>query len=786
MAVNGGDITLSLGIDKRPFDSKLNEIKSIINGKLTSSFRKLGAVIAAAFSVTAVAQFGKEAVKAAMDLENAMQGVESIVSGQGRSFAQAKEFLQEYISDGLVPATDAATAYKNLAARGYDEEQIKNVMTALKDSAAYGRQSSLTLGQAVASAAEGLKNENSILVDNAGVTKNVAKMWQDYAKSIGVSVNSLTQQQKIQAEVNGIMTETQFQTGDAAKVANSFSGQLSQLSFKFNEFKVALGNAIIPVVQAVLPYITQLLDFLTELANKVGQFTSALFGTKSKQYDQTAKSASSAAKAENQLAQATTNAAESAEKSLASFDDLNVLQSNKNNDAAINVDAGTTASTLSYGGVSENSVVSDDLLKSIKSKIKALNSSISKAFAPTISSWSKAFSSLKKPFSDMVGSISKSASNLWGNTLSPLGSRITNEFVPGIVNAFSTNVAPIFSDVMAFSMDEFSKDFEFMCQQVDNATKDIIQPAMSFFQTVFTDAFNSIGTKWQEVGPGLLAKFGEFRESFREIWNSLYDNILKPVFDRIFEVLNWLWDEHLKPLWDNILDFFASLTDCIMTIWNNFLAPIVNWLIEVLGPIVSGVINTIIDVVGTIFGVISDVVGGILKALGGLLDFITGVFSGDWEKAWGGICDFFGGIWDAIWGIVKGIINFIIDALNLLWKAIYWVVSGIVNAIGGIAGAIGSLVGQDWSFSMPSDPPLIPKLARGAVLPPNREFLAVLGDQKHGRNLEAPEDLIRQIVREETQGTEIDVNVNFGGTMGQLVRLLYPEIKKEQRRSSAW
>ena len=87
---------------------------------------------------------------------------------------------------------------------------------------------------------------------------------------------------------------------------------------------------------------------------------------------------------------------------------------------------------------------------------------------------------------------------------------------------------------------------------------------------------------------------------------------------------------------------------------------------------------------------------------------------------------------------------------------------------------------------MPSDPPLIPKLARGAVLPPNREFLAVLGDQKHGRNLEAPEDLIRQIVREETQGTEVDVNVNFGGTMGQLVRLLYPEIKKEQRRSSAW
>ena len=44
----------------------------------------------------------------------------------------------------------------------------------------------------------------------------------------------------------------------------------------------------------------------------------------------------------------------------------------------------------------------------------------------------------------------------------------------------------------------------------------------------------------------------------------------------------------------------------------------------------------------------------------------------------------------------------------------------------------------------------VPALASGAVIPPNREFMAVLGDQTSGRNLEAPEDLIRQIVREES------------------------------------
>ena len=58
-------------------------------------------------------------------------------------------------------------------------------------------------------------------------------------------------------------------------------------------------------------------------------------------------------------------------------------------------------------------------------------------------------------------------------------------------------------------------------------------------------------------------------------------------------------------------------------------------------------------------------------------------------------------------------------------------------------------------------PPKIPYLAQGAVIPPNREFLAVLGDQKHGTNLEAPEALIRKIVREESGGGGADRPIVF-------------------------
>ncbi len=133
--------------------------------KMTGTLKKFGRMVTAAFGTAAIVNFAKEAVNAASDLSNAWQGLQSIVEGQGRSFSKAKKFINDYISDGLVPLENAVTAYKNLAARGYDDEQIQKTLVALKDAAAFGRQASYSLGDAVTSATEGLKNENSILVN---------------------------------------------------------------------------------------------------------------------------------------------------------------------------------------------------------------------------------------------------------------------------------------------------------------------------------------------------------------------------------------------------------------------------------------------------------------------------------------------------------------------------------------------------------------------------------------------------------------------------------------------
>lgn len=78
----------------------------------------------------------------------------------------------------------------------------------------------------------------------------------------------------------------------------------------------------------------------------------------------------------------------------------------------------------------------------------------------------------------------------------------------------------------------------------------------------------------------------------------------------------------------------------------------------------------------------------------------------------------------------------------------------------------------------------LPPLANGAVIPPNQQFAAILGDQRSGKNPELPEGLLRRAIREEMSGmmTGTDVNISFNGSLSELARVLQPEIKIEERR----
>lgn len=118
--------------------------------------------------------------------------------------------------------------------------------------------------------------------------------------------------------------------------------------------------------------------------------------------------------------------------------------------------------------------------------------------------------------------------------------------------------------------------------------------------------------------------------------------------------------------------------------------------------------------------------------LGGIIQFIKGVFTGDLKMAFDGVKKVAKGIVNGILIIVESFINNIIRGLNWLITKINSIRLKVPDWVPGVGGKGWSPhIGQMSSITLP-------RLATGAVIPPNKEFLAVLGDQKSGTNIETP------------------------------------------------
>lgn len=156
-----------------------------------------------------------------------------------------------------------------------------------------------------------------------------------------------------------------------------------------------------------------------------------------------------------------------------------------------------------------------------------------------------------------------------------------------------------------------------------------------------------------------------------------YQTYILPVLDGLNEKFGTFVDQHLQPMINKFLELIGTIADGVTKIWNELLAPFFNWFIQNVAPIVAEKLDFIGSVLLTVLGVVADVIGGIFDALGGLIDFIVGVFTGDWQQAWDGIKAFFKGIWDAIYAII-----------STVWNAIYSVVSSVISAVSTVISSV--------------------------------------------------------------------------------------------------
>lgn len=179
--------------------------------------------------------------------------------------------------------------------------------------------------------------------------------------------------------------------------------------------------------------------------------------------------------------------------------------------------------------------------------------------------------------------------------------------------------------------------------------------------------------------------------------------------------------------------------------------------------------------------------------IGTALDSAAADIQQGWNDAWTAVSDFVSDIWEGITDTIETAINGIIGLVNGMISAIV----GGVNSVIGVLNGFGFDV-PEWArdklgvervgFNIdPITAPQIPYLAQGAVIPANHEFLAVLGDQTNGTNIEAPLATIQQALAEvmEAYTGQQDITIRFAGDLAQLARVLKPYIDKEENRRGA-
>lgn len=796
-----GCLNFDTNINSEGFEKGLKSLSDMV-GDIKPKLKSLAMAVTAAFSVKKLVDFGRQSIETASDLAEVQNVVDT-------AFGESKQKMEDFADTAVktygiskLTAKQTGSNFMAMAAgMGLANDSASDMAMALTGLSA-DMASFYNVGQDVASTAlKSIFTGETETLKQFGIVMTDANL-QAYALSKGItkSTADMSQAEKVQLRYNYVMSQTALAQGDFAKTSDSWANQTRILSEQWKEFGATIGtvlmNVLLPAVKAINSVLSQLISLAQGAARALSEAFGFELSNSADEAQSIVKSTSQAADNYSDIADNAQQTQEAQEGSLASFDQMNKLNDESKSDStgvsgagdimqpsgtSVEVDTGKANKKLSdffksartqfekladyldknfkpifadiWSGLERESIELAQILGGVFSDIKSLSEPLKAYFINDFTPLMQtAFSTLGKIGIGLFDSFNKVFSDIWNVAVFP------------ILQNFLTIGLPLITDFNTQVWNTLGVLFDNIKEIFDTLWNGVAQPVLNALKTLWCDTWQSISDFWNEWGQPIFDGINEGITTTKNVFLNLWETVLKPVFDELMSVADSVWTEHLKPLLDEFLDFVGTLITSVLSIYNKAIAPVVNWLVSILGPIVSSVLGKIIKTVGNVISNIIDAVKNIISALKGVVLFIVGVFTGDWKKAWQGVKKIFKGVWDALVDIAKTPINLIIGLINGLTGAVEDAINWIIDGINELSFTTpdwlpGDLGGQTFGFDLSQiDIPEIPKLAQGAVIPPNSEFLAVLGDQKRGTNIEAPLDTITQAV--------LQALVSYGGAGG--------------------
>jgi len=394
-----------------------------------------------------------------------------------------------------------------------------------------------------------------------------------------------------------------------------------------------------------------------------------------------------------------------------------------------------------------------------------------------------------------------------------------NVWALGILTALETAL----DTVPWFTVGEKIGDFLFGIQW-----REIFSKAWDVMRAAFLATFDLASGLANAAGwTNLSTSFNKLKET------------IEPVLDKIGTILLWLWDEVMTPFvdWlmdtllpailDNIVEPMVDAANTVMDIsapaitylWENVMKPFATWVSDVfidilnrLGEIYRSVfgaakeetsalqkifegfamavhaaynvfiapaLNAMKILVDVVFGFVKEQIELIKSVAQGVVEFISGVFTADWDKAWNGLK-----------GVFTGIVNYIIGMFESLVNTVVGLLNGLVGTINGLISGINVIPGLDIP-KIPTIPKAnIPRLATGGLIPPNNPRLFVMGDARE-EEIVSPRSAIKEEVLNalsefggndlfgDTSQTQTEVVLELDGDV--LGSVLMPILRRENR-----
>lgn len=699
---------------------------------------------------TAIAVIGsvmvlRTAVNEAVKVEGAVASLNKILGESAKEFydwAKASAFaFGMSTSQALDYGRTFAIMTKMFAADS--QQQLKYTTDLIQQSAVIASLSGRTMEDVMFRIASGLRGETEA-VEDLQIQLTVAMIESTDAFRTFAGDKSWAQlSAQTQAQIRYFALLEQATSIYGNELTDGIGLKINQFKASLSNLNLALGQVFVPILNVILPALTAFIQKLAMATSFIAEFSTALFGSQKSAKDQK-KNIENVAGSIKDVENNTKSAAKAQKGFLAGFDEVNSLPT---------ADAGGAGDP---GAEQKKQEKSADTIGFIDGAIKA--SDQARAMAESVKNF---FSSVGTAISEnkeiIIAALAGIGAGFAAYTIASngatLGTRILNgamivlrttiqalEATLAVLLAPAALIAAAIAAVTAaityfyLTNEQFRGVVDGILIEIANAAiwlyENALKPLGEFLGGVFVSAWRGLGVVVQFIIQNVLIPFNSFLvylgRALAPLAKTLSD-VLAVAFEKVSEVAMILWKSVFVPLFNGISTLFKpaleALTAVFNFLWKFVLVPFYKFMqysfLTVLGavsiaftalwtlikPIATWIADVFIMTFKNLGSTVSGIIDSITKIFKGFLDFITGVFTGNWEKAWQGISDIVEGIFNGLVAIIKHPINLIIDGINTMIKGL--------NSISiDIPSWVPQFGGKKFGITIP----MIPKLADGGIV----------------------------------------------------------------------